>query len=160
MIKVEDKFPNIFNSNAMKLEDIAIKSLTDDEILKPEQFFKYAEFSLDYILNHLSEYGDEPKLRKPEYIHKDEKSFISLLFIGSSNIHYQVILERTGRSDGVDIISYFIKKNTEGSILEVHRIKDDVISQTEENVDPRNTDLYSEVLEVIEDISILKEESK
>lgn len=159
MREVNDEFPNIYNSNAMRLQDITLESVTDDAVLKNEKFLEYAEFSINYILNNLTEYGDEPKLRKPEYIHHKDRSYLSLQFSGKSEIKYQAILQRVERKQKVELASYFLKRNQSGAILEIHRVKDDQFASTEDSVDPRGTELYEEVVDIIEDINFLKEDN-
>lgn len=156
MRDIEKEFPNIINTNAMRLQDITLQSLTDDKVLDSGKFFEYAEFSLNYILNNLSEYGDQLGFKKPEYIHHADRSYLSLIFKGKSNMEYHSILERTGRRECVELVNYFMKRDLEGSVLEIHRIKDDQIVKTEEGMDPRGTQLYNEVIDIIEDIDNLK----
>jgi hypothetical protein len=151
MRDVEKEFPNIYNSNSVKLENFALKSITDDTYLDPEKLVTYVEFTQGYIINNLSEYGDEPRLKKPLYIHTPDRSILSFMFKGNENFNYQAILTREGEKEGVDVRSYFIMKNESDMILKIHRIKDDVVSVEED--DSRNSQLYEEIEEILDYIN-------
>ncbi len=158
-MRVEDEFPNIINLNGLKLEDISLKSITDDTHLDSEKLVTYVEFAQGYIVNNLAEYGDEPRLKKPLYIHTPERSILSFTFKGKENFNYQAILTREGDKDGVDLKSYFIMRNESGMILKLEAIKNgqkygEFGSQNE----PVDTDLYLEAEETLDYINSVKSE--
>ena len=158
MRRIEDEFPNIVNVNSMDFNNICLKSLTDDKILDSSKFAEEATLALNYIVGHFSSYGDQPRLKKPEYIHRQDRSYLSLIFRGNSDIKYHAIFQRTGKKERVDVERYFLRRNPEGSILEIHRIRNGELTKTLDEVDPRNTNIYQEVTEILADIEDLKSE--
>lgn len=158
MTKVEDEFPNIINLNGLSLENVTVKSITDDKYLEPDKLVTYAEFAQGYIVNNLAEYGGQPQLKEPEYIHTPEQSFLILSFKGKENYSYQAILKREGRKEGVDIESYFLMRDESGMILRLHRVKDDVVAMEED--DPRDSRLYEDVTDILDYINSVKQEDE
>lgn len=149
MREVEKEFPNIYNSNGVKLENFALKSITDDRYLDPKELVRNVKKAQEYIVKNLSEYGDEPILKKPLYIHTPERSVLSFEFKGKENYSYQAIFTREGDKDGVDLKSYFIMRNESGMILKLEAIKNgEEYGEFGSQNEPVDTDLFLEVEEI------------
>jgi len=161
MRSIEKEFPNIINFNGLPLEDVTLKSLTDDKYLDSKELIKNVKFAQRYIVDNISEYGDEPTLKKALYIHTPERSILSFIFKGKENFNYQAIVTREGEGDGLDLRYYFIMKNESDMILKLRAKKNgEEFGEVGSQGEPRDRNLYQEVEEILDYINSAQNENE